>query len=150
MDPVLSVSGIVIIAVMIILAIIMWKVAKLILIPIQILLFLALMFIVYKLVCSPENMDKISKGVKNGSIQEMVDKATDSAAKFVKKTVSDHVSGHSPSADKSADGSTDKSAAGSGQAAGSADSAAKTASPEKKEATQAVSEKAAPPAESVK
>lgn len=140
MDPVLSVSGIVIIAVMIILAIIMWKVAKLILIPIQILLFLALMFIVYKLVCSPENMDKISKGVKNGSIQEMVDKATDSAAKLVKKTVSDHVANS---------GSADKSADGSGQAAPSADSAAKAAAPEK-EAPQAAPEKPASPAESVK
>lgn len=125
---------------MILLAFILWKVAKLILIPIQILLFLALLFIAYKLLFSPESMDKISSGVKNGTIQGMVDKAADSASRFVKKTVSDHVSGHSPSADKPA--------GGSGQAAGSADSA-KTAAPEK-EAGQAVSEKSAPTAESVK
>ena len=126
---------------MILLAFILWKVAKLILIPIQILLFLALMFIAYKLLFSPEGMDKISSSVKNGTIQGMVDKAADSASQFVKKTVSDHVSGHSPSADKPADGS--------GQAAGSADPAAKAAAPEK-EVPQAVSEKAARPAESVK
>ena len=125
---------------MILLAFILWKVAKLILIPIQILLFLALLFIAYKLLFSPEGMDKISSGVKNGTIQGMVDKAADSASRFVKKTVSDHVAAHSSSADKPA--------GGSGQAAGSPDSAAKTPVSEK-EAGQAVSEKSASTAESV-
>lgn len=60
MDVLLSTSGIVIIVVMILLTFVMWKVAKLLLIPIQILLFLALMFIAYRLLFTPERLDKLS------------------------------------------------------------------------------------------
>ena len=86
MDIGLSISGIVIIVVMILLACVLWKVAKLLLIPIQIVLFLILMAIVYKLLFSPENMDKISNQVNNEKIQGLVVKASDSAARFVKDT----------------------------------------------------------------
>ena len=86
MDVGLSISGIVVIIVMILLTCLLWKVTKLLLIPIQILLFLVLMFIAYKLLFSPENMDKISNQVTNEKIQGLVNKASDSAARFVKKT----------------------------------------------------------------
>ena len=140
MDILLGASGIVIIIAMVLLACVLWKVAKLILIPVQILLFLALMFIAYKLLFSPENMDKLSDKVKDGSIQELVDKAAGSAARMVKKAAA----GNSGPAQAPAD-----SQAGAAQAAGtqSADSAAKDAAPEKE---AAVSEKPAAPAESVK
>ena len=140
MDIFLGASGIVIIIAMVLLACVLWKVAKLILIPVQILLFLALMFIAYKLLFSPENMDKLSDKVKDGSIQELVDKAAGSAARMVKKAAA----GSSDSAQIPAD-----SQAGAAQPAGtqSADSAAKAAAPEKE---AAVSEKSAAPAESVK
>lgn len=140
MDIFLGASGIVIIIAMVLLACVLWKVAKLILIPVQILLFLALMFIAYKLLFSPENMDKLSDKVKDGSIQELVDKAAGSAARMVKKAAA----GNSGPAQAPAD-----SQAGAAQAAGtqSADSAAKAVGPEKE---AAVSEKSAAPAESVK
>ena len=51
MDAWLSISGIVVIVVMILLGFVLWKVAKILLIPIQILLFLILMFIAYRLLC---------------------------------------------------------------------------------------------------
>ena len=76
MDVLLSTSGIVIIVVMILLTFVMWKVAKLLLIPIQILLFLALMFIAYKLIFTPERLDKISEGSANGESQTLVDPGT--------------------------------------------------------------------------
>ena len=63
MDILLGASGIVIIIAMVLLACVLWKVAKLILIPVQILLFLALMFIAYKLLFSPENSPTRSKTV---------------------------------------------------------------------------------------
>ena len=86
MDVTLGISGIVIIIIMILLACVLWKVAKLLLIPIQIILFLILMVIAYKLLFTPDNMDKISDKVSNENIQKLVNKASDSAARFVKDT----------------------------------------------------------------
>lgn len=73
MDVLLSTSGIVIIVVMILLTFVMWKVAKLLLIPIQILLFLALMFIAYRLLFAP---DRLSEGSPEGKGQTLVEPGT--------------------------------------------------------------------------
>ena len=81
MDIGLSISGIIVIALMIVLSFVMWKVAKILLIPIQILLFLVLLFIAWKLLCSPENMDIIPNGAAKEQIQTLVNKASDSAAR---------------------------------------------------------------------
>lgn len=80
----LSVTGIVIIVIMVLLACVMWKVTKLLLIPIQILLFLVLLYIGYKLLITPEKIDAISDGVNSEKIQGLVNKASDSAARLVK------------------------------------------------------------------
>ena len=72
MDVWLSASGIVIIVAMILLTFVLWKVAKLLLIPIQILLFLALMFIAFKLLFPPETMGSVSEGVTGEKIQGLV------------------------------------------------------------------------------
>ena len=69
MDVLLSTSGIVIIVVMILLTFVMWKVAKLLLIPIQILLFLALMFIAYKLLFAPEQPAASSEDTSGEKVQ---------------------------------------------------------------------------------
>lgn len=76
MDVWLTTSGIVIIVVMILLAFVMWKVAKLLLIPIQILLFLALMFIAYRLLFTPERLNMLQEGSANGTGQTLVDSET--------------------------------------------------------------------------
>ena len=76
MDILLSTSGVVIIVVMILLTCVMWKVAKLLLIPIQILLFLALMFIAYRLIFTPERLDKLTEGSSKGTGQPLVDSET--------------------------------------------------------------------------
>lgn len=76
MDVLLSTSGIVIIVVMILLTFVMWKVAKLLLIPIQILLFLALMFIAYRLLFTPERLDRLSEGSPEGKGQTLVEPGT--------------------------------------------------------------------------
>ena len=73
----LSISGIVIIAAMIVVTVFLWKVAKLLLVPIHILLFLVLMFIAYRLFF-PSN-------ARNEKIDGMVRQASDSAVRFVKK-----------------------------------------------------------------
>ena len=84
MDLGLSVSGIAIVIVMILLTCVLWKVTKLLLIPIQILLFLVLMVIAYKLVFAPEKLEVIQEKVTNEKIQALVGKASDSAVRFVK------------------------------------------------------------------
>ena len=73
MDVLLSTSGIVIIVVMVLLTFVLWKVAKLILIPVQILLFLALMLIAYKLLFTPERLGMLSEGSSNESIRKLID-----------------------------------------------------------------------------
>ena len=73
----LSISGIGIIVAMIVLGVILWKVAKLLLLPVQILLFLLLMFIAYRLLV-PEN-------ARSEKIDGMVRHASDSALRFVKR-----------------------------------------------------------------
>ena len=75
---------------MVILAFILWKVAKLLLIPIQILLFLALLFIAYKLLWTPERAQMISDKDTQKKIQGLVNKASDSAVRFVKKAGEKH------------------------------------------------------------
>ena len=84
MDLGLSVSGVAIVIVMILLTCILWKVTKLLLIPIQILLFLVLMIIAYKLVFAPEKLEVIQEKITNENIQGLVGKASDSAVRFVK------------------------------------------------------------------
>jgi len=85
MDVWLSASGIAVVIVMILLTFILWKVAKILLVPIQILLFLALMFIAWKLIFAPEKGGVISDPSAKKQIQGLVDKASDSAARFVKQ-----------------------------------------------------------------
>jgi len=76
MDAWLSVSGIVIIAVMILLGFVLWKVAKILLIPIQILLFLALMFIAYKLIFGSAVIDETSDNTSNVRTWKLADSGT--------------------------------------------------------------------------
>ena len=87
----LGISGIVIIFVMILLSIVLWKVAKLLLIPIQILLFLALMFIAYKLLFDQDKINMISDQDTRAKIQGLVNKASDSAVRFVKDAGKKHL-----------------------------------------------------------
>ena len=91
MEVFLSVTGIIIILAMVILAFILWKVAKLLLIPIQILLFLALLFIAYKLLWTPERAKMISDKDTQEKIQGLVNKASDSAIRFVKDAGKKHL-----------------------------------------------------------
>ena len=137
MDVMLSVSGIVVIVIMILLTCVLWKVTKLLLIPIQILLFLILMVIAYKLLFTPENMDKISNQVTNENIQGLVNKASDSAARFVKKAA-----GEQKTADNAQDAAaqTGKDAS---DAAKSGENSEKPAEPQK-EAAPATQEKTNP------
>lgn len=81
----LSVSAIAIVIIMVVVAIFMWKIAKMLVIPIQILLFIALMFIAYKLLFTPDKLEKISDNVTSENIQEVVDKATDSANRLIEE-----------------------------------------------------------------
>lgn len=133
----LGISGIVIIVLMILLAFVLWRVAKLLLIPIQILLFLILMVIAYKLVFSPESMDKISDKETNEKIQKLVNKASDSAARFVKDAAKQAVG-----AQKSADNAP-AGAASADQAAASAAAGDKTPETQTK-TVQQTSEKNGP------
>ena len=141
MEMGLSISGVVIIVVMILLACVMWKVAKLLLIPIQILLFLALMFIAYKLFFTPEKIEMISdKGTKE-KIQGLVHKASDSAARFVKDTAKQAIG-----AQKSADNAQSATAQAAKDASDSAKPGENTEKPAEpsKEAAPAVQEKVNP------
>ena len=65
----LTVSGIVVVVVMILLGVVLWKVAKILLIPIQILLFLALMFIAYRLLFGSPAIGETSDNAANVKIQ---------------------------------------------------------------------------------
>ncbi len=71
MDAWLSLSGIVIIGVMILLGVVLWKVAKILLIPLQILLFLALMFIAYKLLFGSAEIDETSNNAARVRIEKL-------------------------------------------------------------------------------
>ena len=77
MNAWLSISGIVVIVAMIVVTVFLWKVAKLLLVPIHILLFLLLLFIAYRLFC-PSN-------ARNEKIDGMIRQASDSAVRYVKK-----------------------------------------------------------------
>lgn len=65
----LTVFGIVVVVVMIFLGVVLWKVAKILLIPIQILLFLALMFIAYRLIFGSAALGETSDNASNVKIQ---------------------------------------------------------------------------------
>lgn len=71
MEAWLSLSGIVIVGVMLLLGVVLWKVAKILLIPIQILLFLALMFIAYKLLFGSSAVDETSNNAAKVTVQKL-------------------------------------------------------------------------------
>ena len=135
MDMWWSISGIAVLAVMILLAIVLWKVTKLLLVPIQILLFLLLVFIVYRLFFSAEKIDAISNGAGKEALQGLVHRASDSAVRFVKQKAAEKLTGGANGAGGDADGAA-PAPAGTGSAAGDA------AGVPTSEAPQAVPEKA--------
>ncbi len=141
MDVGLSVSGIVIIIVMVLLTFVLWKVAKLLLIPIQILLFLVLMVIAYKLLFSPEKIDMISNTVTNEKIQVLVNKASDSATRLIKKATDVKNTDEPKTADQ-ADAGTVSAGKDGPDPVNSGEKSEKTADPQKE--TVQVTEKSEP------
>ena len=71
MEALLSLSGIVIVGVMILLGVVLWKVARILLIPIQILLFLALMIIAYKLLFGSAAVDETSNNAAKVTVRKL-------------------------------------------------------------------------------